>query len=112
VASTLRENATRIAGKRKKQVVTVDAALTTTSEQSQLSVITYSKRKLITSEKETALQHSGCCCGRPTRVNNKFKTAAPTRDDETTARANIITHTNRLRLQVHGQLSKPARNNG
>jgi len=53
-------------------VVNVRAALTTT-EESQLGVITDSKRKLITSEKENP-QHSGCCCGRPIRVNNNFKT--------------------------------------
>jgi len=31
--------------------------------------------------------------GRPTRVNNNFKTATPIRDDETIAQVNFITHT-------------------
>jgi len=39
-------------------VVNVHAALTTTSEESQLGVITDSKRKLITSETETVAQAS------------------------------------------------------
>jgi len=92
-------------------VVNVHAGRTTTSEQSQLGVLTCSKRKLITSETETAAQASKKLLWQTYQSQQQLQTA--TRrcdDDDTIARVNITTHTNRLRLRVQVQLFQPARN--
>jgi len=73
-------------------VVNVHAGRTTTSEQSQLGVLTCSKRKLTTSETETAAQASKKLLWQTYQSQQQLQTVTPTRDDDETCSASQLHH--------------------